>query len=637
MQTELRPLLAGSPGSPQSPAGSPTPLRASHLLYQALVAEDLQRFSALLSGAASRPAAFDHCHGDGFTCLQYACRHRLTKFVELLLKAGADPAAASPVTGRSALHWAAVRDAAHVISLLMERAPQLDVNAEDAAGVTPLQLAVDSGGSAAVLELLRAGADVSAQTESGRPLLHAIPADTLERFLDSCLYSNGRYVTDRDCCLRFDYRLMWPHQPPGRPAFETAAIFHMSTSRAHRHLLRHPLVESFVDLKWWQVRPLFVADLLYYMLFVALLTALVVLRAESRPERDVRGLSSATAAVMVPLLVVKVLQLMVTPTRYVLSDRNGLLKVPLLLMTASYLWLELERGRLLQLSAMMMLFAWMELFALLSRMPVFSIYARMLRTVIYRFVSFLVWYLALILGLMLSTYIMFKESSSTRRHPAVAFLRPFVMTMDKVDLKSLPIDSRASLFQLLFIMLFFVMTVTLTNLVNGLTVTDITVLRKHARIFSLVSRVHLLAYTESMMLDEPCEFLGQRRCPSRWCVPRCRRRRRPRPEPSRWPAPLSWARDWLAQTIRLRRRLPEGRLCLYPNRAWPTSAAAAAAPVPGQTLLTEPALPRCWRFSAERVSAARRLALQPAPRASLTARLSKLERKLSEQQPDHGP
>ncbi|XP_043228092.1 transient receptor potential channel pyrexia-like [Amphibalanus amphitrite] len=612
---ELRPLLAGSP--PPASGDSPAPLRAAHLLYEALVARDLERFSVLLTAHSGRPAVLDHCHGDGFTCLQYACEQRLADFVDALLSAGADPSVASPTTGRTALHWAAARDAASITARLLRGAPQTEVNAEDAAGATPLRLAVLSGGWSAVRELLRAGADVSVRSDSGRPLLHSIPAEILEEFLDSCVYSNGRYVTDRDCCIRLDYRLMFPRLPDGRTVFETAALFHLSTSREHRHLLRHPLVESFVDLKWWQVRPFFLADLVYYVLFLSLLTTLVVLRAEEGPMSTgsrLQGLRWATLAVTIPSMITKLVQLTAAPTRYSLSDRNGLLKIPLLLMTPVYLGADLERGQMLQLSAMMMLFAWLELFALLSRVPVFSIYARMLQTVLWRFVSFVFWYMALILGLTLSTYIMFKERSSTRRHPVVAFLRPFVMTMDKVDLKSLPIDNDASLQQLLFIALFFVMTVTLTNLVNGLAVTDIAVMRKHARIFSLVSRVHLLAYTESMMLDEPCEFLGQRRCGAAWCVSGRPRGRSCRPGSSQWPVPLCWvrgARSWLARAIRLRLRLPEGRLCLYPNRCGLEKALRRGRPPP-----TEPALPRCWRFSTELVAAARRLALQPTPRAA---------------------
>ena len=47
----------------------------------------------------------------------------------------------------------------------------------------------------------------------------------------------------------------------------------------------------------------------------------------------------------------------------------------------------------------------------------------------------------------------------------------------------------------------------LMNLLNGLAISDITVIQKEAEILSFVSRVELIAFIESMIFGDPFSFL----------------------------------------------------------------------------------------------------------------------------------
>ena len=56
------------------------------------------------------------------------------------------------------------------------------------------------------------------------------------------------------------------------PLPETEALWHMGQSKEHRHLLKHPVITSFLWLKWARIRPFFNRNLRFYCLFVYLLT-----------------------------------------------------------------------------------------------------------------------------------------------------------------------------------------------------------------------------------------------------------------------------------------------------------------------------------------------------------------------------
>ena len=56
------------------------------------------------------------------------------------------------------------------------------------------------------------------------------------------------------------------------PLPETEALWHMGQSKEHRHLLKHPVITSFLWLKWSRIRRYFNRNLRFYLLFVYLLT-----------------------------------------------------------------------------------------------------------------------------------------------------------------------------------------------------------------------------------------------------------------------------------------------------------------------------------------------------------------------------
>ena len=53
---------------------------------------------------------------------------------------------------------------------------------------------------------------------------------------------------------------------------ETQALWYLGQSKDHRHLLKHPVITSFLYLKWGKIRRFFNRNLRIYLLFVEILT-----------------------------------------------------------------------------------------------------------------------------------------------------------------------------------------------------------------------------------------------------------------------------------------------------------------------------------------------------------------------------
>ncbi len=62
-------------------------------------------------------------------------------------------------------------------------------------------------------------------------------------------------------------------RPPPMP--ETEVLWHMSQSRKHRHLLKHPVITSFLWLKWKRISSAYNKNVVFYFAFVVCLTAYI--------------------------------------------------------------------------------------------------------------------------------------------------------------------------------------------------------------------------------------------------------------------------------------------------------------------------------------------------------------------------
>ncbi len=291
-----------------------------------------------------------------------------------------------------------------------------------------------------VPRLLRCGANIGASNAKGATPIDAIAPEIMEEFLDECLMSE-RAPVDDNFRLMFKYAFLGPplrrewkreqleeekgdgdedgeQAAPMKALPEAEPLWYLSQSERHRHLLTHPIISSFLCLKWRRIRPYYYVNLAFYLTFVALLTGFLLLRAgnagkraEEKTGKEAQAFFRwSTFAFLVLLALRELFQALVSFRRYLFSLEN-LLEVSMIIVTFVLLLGDLEdqpkavRG----LSATALLFSWAEMVMMLGRHPKLSTFITMISTVSLNFFYFLVWYSSIIVAFGLTFFIVFRR------------------------------------------------------------------------------------------------------------------------------------------------------------------------------------------------------------------------------------
>ncbi len=218
-----------------------------------------------------------------------------------------------------------------------------------------------------------------------------------------------------------------PTEESNVPLPETEVLWYMSQSKKHRHLLQHPVIASFLWLKWHRISSKYNKNLAAYLAFVVAVTAYIfalyggastALRCTSHKsdlkKNDTGGgaptdsVSTAFETVLWYVTVIllgllalrEVVQFGVAPRRYFFSFEN-LLEVTLIILTAFLLFYDDGGQQGCPLSpkrhaaAVVLVLAWCEWVTMVARHPrlsTYNIYVTMFYRVLCTFIMFLAWY-----------------------------------------------------------------------------------------------------------------------------------------------------------------------------------------------------------------------------------------------------
>merc|ERR1719150_1902229 len=166
----------------------------------------------------------------------------------------------------------------------------------------------------------------------------------MEEFLDSCLQDYG-LVSDEHFQLEFKYSFLGPPFDPiptevdeNDDAFElnedfdnedlktqepyeelhtcelpeAEPLWYMTQSPDHRALLAHPVITSFLCLKWRRIRAYYYTNLTVYLLFLSCITSYLLLAAKENAT-DNAGLRILTLVCAVALTLRESFQALVSP------------------------------------------------------------------------------------------------------------------------------------------------------------------------------------------------------------------------------------------------------------------------------------------------------------------------------------
>ena len=189
------------------------------------------------------------------------------------------------------------------------------VNKSDVNGNTALHYSTEKWRLEVTRALLQLGANIGIKNQWGEIPVSRIPPDLLEAFLsEDCLLATNHPLYHQELELTFKYSFLAP-DPASLPAIhgeeggsllgkeqeheqneqdaralpETESLWYLGQSKEHQHLLRHPVITSFLWFKWERVRPYFNRNLRLYVLYTFLLTWFIFTEYGGHSQRAIIG------------------------------------------------------------------------------------------------------------------------------------------------------------------------------------------------------------------------------------------------------------------------------------------------------------------------------------------------------------
>lgn len=460
-------------------------------------------------------AQWDAKNSRGQTAMHLAALAQSAETLDLLIKAG-NNVNMEDSDGRTPLHAAvakALRGGELVKALIQAGAL---VNKPDKYGYTPLHTAALNENSSLVILLLNKGGDVTARTKGGTSALSFIvrrTPDVLPKYvgrLDQAISLHDHELGDVDCELRLDFR---PLLTGGRCE---ADLFLCLIEAGQRHILKHPLCESFLYLKWIRIRKFFLFSLLWHSVFVGLFTAYVMVRFFMQEEAWGDMLRWPVLGITCIMASKELFQVAHGITGYAKRWENWLqwsviIGSGLIFVRPYQIWQN-------EAAAIGITLAWIELMVVIGRFPMFGIYIQMFTQVAINFFKFLGAYSCLIIGFSLGFTVILKEYKSFA-NPFVGLIKTIVMMSGELEFEDMfwanedKAENKINFTvtaQLMFLVFVILVTIILTNLLVGLAVSDIQELQRCAGLERLIRRAELVAHLESLLFSKLLDHASTR-------------------------------------------------------------------------------------------------------------------------------
>lgn len=423
--------------------------------------------------------------------------------------------------------------------------PGVNVRCEDDKGNTPLHYAARAEDTEAIQLLLKLGSYIGHKNVLGVPPLANISPSLLSDYFDSCLHSSNDRTDEYE--IEFDYKCLMPHsvtfgtedsavddfltsnyQMNDPCTMEMEPLRYISQQPALKHLLKHPILSSFLSIKWHRIRQILYANFVFYVIFYTLMNCYILFMAyndgtttngTSKLENletknsDIIFLTSwnqpsmlltLTAALLFLLASREFIQLISSPRHYVQSIENWL-EVTLIILGIAVLC-----GAGSQVGSIVILLSAWELVVLIGQHPRMSTSIQMFKTVSINFMKFLFLYAFLIFSFALAFFTLFKNGDDGKFfNPVQSLFKTIVMLTGEFDASDIPFDLHPTLGRFIFVLFVFLIAIVLFNLLNGLAVSDTADILGKAELVGLVSRTELISYVERISIGENANSRGK--------------------------------------------------------------------------------------------------------------------------------
>ncbi|CAL4060170.1 unnamed protein product [Meganyctiphanes norvegica] len=559
---------------------SEKPRHYNNELKESLKCSDLKKFEAIITHIKQIKSDKDLVsiinsdEDQGKTLLQYACNNGLIDLVEGLIKHGANPLKEdqtnhySPLLyaagkgyhkivqkltnkmsldkslekglkqidkrGESVLHKIVKQDyrsenANYIecLKIIIKYKSKLDsiVDSTDEWGNTPLHYAAHLDDQNFARILLTNGAHLGIKNNYGKLAIANIQPSVLGDALNHCIepQNTGKKLTaDQEFEIRLNYR-----QLIGCKMSEIECVKFLSRSDGHCHLLCHPVINTFLSLKWQRIQKYYVFNFFLYLLYLVLLTVYILIyhnKTDTLKEQQLNKTidgndkpdqiasepiyleTNATQMVLqititfitLCIAVKESAQLILSWHSYITSFKN-LLEVTIIVMALSLLFVPCEAIEKQHLSAWLILFLWINFILILGCHPKLAIYITMFKRVSRNFIKFIILFSCMILAFSFSFYLVFQFDENFTTIPQT-IMRTIVMTTGELEFTALPFTTFPNASQIMFLLFVLFIILVLMNFITGLAVSDITIIQQEAEIYSYRNQVELIAHLETVFL-----------------------------------------------------------------------------------------------------------------------------------------
>lgn len=340
------------------------------------------------------------------------------------------------------------------------------------------------------LRLLNKGASMASKDASGTMPVEYMDPNLLEKHLNECIKydePNGNYKYSKSNISINLTSLLPPckdsvtEENSNSIRSETKVIRRIGNSTELKHLLIHPVVLTFLDLKWYRIRKFYYINLAISTLFMGSLIAYAI-----------AGMSDVTYWLLVVTFVLsiipKVFQILPLNMRNVRSFEFWLELVLTIIIIAIFIVKSNDTLRMLTAIAVVM--SAIELVLLAGRM---NINILILKIITYTFCKLLIWYTVLLSGFACSFHILFQGTQSSNEedeeipnffdHFGMSLLKTVVMAVGEFDTLYLKFDSYPIASHIIFIIFVLLVAIILFNLVTGLVLSDTERIHNNAKIY----------------------------------------------------------------------------------------------------------------------------------------------------------
>ncbi|CAK1543482.1 unnamed protein product [Leptosia nina] len=464
----------------------------------------------------------------GFGPIHFAVTSNCIDCVELLLSNHADVklrTTNTPHHSSTALHLAAEYNLVDIANFIIkfDKTTLYDYNDK---GCSPLHAASYHGSRDVILTLLQNGADLSCYTESPRKNKRTAieiivnnlskPTEFMEDVFDSYVSSNCQTFEDANCEITVDYRILMPTVCETEQMKVIEALLKTGNRYGQKRLLVHPLLESFLYLKWKALLPFFYTIIAVYGLFVSSVTIFIISTffykdTEENPPTCLGPniWSYFIYATVFLIIFQEILYMNVKSTRYFFQMETwikfGSVVFATILPISVELSTEAEWSR--HIATLALLLSWIELMFLLSRFPNWGYYVLMFGKVASNVIKILLTFAFLVIGFSLSFMIQF-HSKIPFESPWASFVKTMVMMTSEFDYEALfdkehtqELATSIVIIRLIFLVFLILAAIVLMNLMVGVAVSDINDLEILGNIDRLAKRVEFLSTLDNLVYN----------------------------------------------------------------------------------------------------------------------------------------